>query len=117
MSSLDPHSKPSEPDPIYSPKDLSDFIANGTKQDAAYHIFEAVRGCQTKLKNASSREKEFVVVGSGGGGGGGVRSEDGDVRMSAPVGPRREVEGMLEEQMRVQRNTLNVARDPRLQRR
>lgn len=56
-----------------------------------------------------------MVVGSGGGGG--VRIEDGDVRMSAPVGPRREVEGLLEEQKRVQRNTLGVARDPRLQRR
>lgn len=62
------------------------------------------------MKNASVREKEFVV-------GGGVRIEEGDGRMSAPVGPRREVEGMLEEQKRVQRNTLDVARDPRLQRR
>lgn len=89
---------------------MSDFIANGTKQDAAYHIYEAVRGCQTKLKNASARDKEFVV-------GGGVRIEEGDGRMSVPVGPRREVEGMLEEQKRLQRNTLDVARDPRLQRR
>lgn len=89
---------------------MSDFIANGTKQDAAYHIYEAVRGYQTKLKNASAKEKEVVV-------GGGVRIEEGDVRMLAPVGPRREVEGMLEEQKRVQRNALDVARDPRLQRR
>lgn len=89
---------------------MSDFIANGTKQDAAYHIYEAVRGCQTKLKNASAREKEFVV-------GRGVRIEEGDGRMLVPVGPRREVEGMLEEQRRVQRNTLDAARDPRLHRR
>lgn len=107
---MDPHSKPPEPAPTYTPKDLSDFIVNGTKQDAAYHIFEAVRGCQTKLKNASAREKEFVV-------GGGLRIEEGDRMISAPVGPRREAEGALEEQKRVQRNTLDVARDPRLQRR
>lgn len=107
---MDPHAKPPEPAPTYTPKDLSDFIANGTKQDAAYHIYEAVRGCQTKLKNASAREKEFEV-------GGGSRIEEGDGRKSASVGSRREVEGMLEEQKRVQRNTLDVARDPRLQRR
>lgn len=104
---LDPHSKPPEPSPTYTPKNLSDYIANGTKQDAAYHVYEAVRGFQTKLKNASEREKEFVV-------GGGLRIEEGDGRMSAPVGPRREVE---EEQKRMQRNVLDVTRDPRLQRR
>ena len=59
------------------------------------------------MKNASAREKEFVV-------GGGLRIEEGDGRMSAPGGPRREVE---EEQKRMQRNVLDVARDPRLQRR
>lgn len=100
------------PDPIYTAKDLSDFIASGTKQDAAYHIYEAVTGCQTKLKNFSAKEKEFVVSG-----GGGVRTGDGDLRMSAPVGLRREIEGMLDEQKKVHRNNLDVDRDPRLQRR
>ena len=46
--------------------------------------------------------------------GGGLRIEEDDGRMSAPVGPRREVE---DEHKRMQRNVLDVARDPRLQRR
>lgn len=103
---LDP--KPPEPGPIYTPKDLSESIANGGKQDAAYYIFEAVQGCQTKARNASAREKEFRV-------GGETNIGEGDGRM--PVALRREAERMLEEQKRVQRNTLDVARDPRLQRR
>lgn len=109
------HTKPPpEPVPTYTPKDLSDLIANGTKRDAAYYIYEAVRGCQTKVKNVSAREKEFVV----GGGLGGINNEEVNARIPAPVaGAKGEVEGMKDDQKRVQRNTLDVARDPRLQRR
>lgn len=109
------HTKPPpEPVPTYTPKDLSDLIANGTKHDAAYYIYEAVRGCQTKVKNVSAREKEYVV----GGGFGGTKNEEGNGRMPAPVaGLKGEVDGVKEEQKRRQRNTLDVARDPRLQRR
>lgn len=109
------HTKPPpEPVPTYTPKDLSDLIVNGTKRDAAYYIYEAVRGCQTKVKNVSAMEKEYVV----GGGVGGIKNEEGNARMAAPVaGLKWEVEGVKEEQKRVQRNTLDVARDPRLQRR
>lgn len=92
------------------------MIANGTKQDAAYYVYEAVVGCQTKVKDFSAREKEFAVVGSGVG----IKVDEGDGRMPASaVGFKREVEGVKvkEEQTRVQRNTLDVARDPRLQRR
>lgn len=111
------HTKPPpEPAPTYIPKDLSELIIDGAKKDVAYSIYEAVRGCQTKVKNASAREKEFVV--GGGGYGEGTKMEEGDGRMLAPVvGLRREMEGLQEEQKRVQRNTLDVARDPRLQRR
>ena len=109
------HTKPPpEPVPTYTPKDLSDLIANGTKHDAAYYVYEAVRGCQTKVKNVSAREKEYVV----GGVVGGTKSEEGNGRMPAPVaGLKGEFDGVKEEQKRVQRNTLDVARDPRLQRR
>lgn len=102
---------PPEPAPTYTPKDLSDMIANGNKRDAAYYIYEAVRGCQTKVKNASAMETEFVVEG--------MKVDEGDGRMAAPPAPglRRDVEGVKEEPKSVQRNTLDVARDPRLQRR
>lgn len=62
----------------------------------------------------SNEIEECKCKGEGVCGGRGLRIEEGDRRMSAPVGPRTELE---EKQKRMQRNVLDVAKDQTLQRR
>ncbi len=90
--------------PTWKPKDLDESISSSSKHDTTYFVHEAARQLKTRVKNPSEEER-FYAAKQNSPGGAGLESEGG-----APQHRREETSG-------VQKNVLDVSRDPRLHRR